>query len=78
MLVMFPVIVKEAAQSYEPHRIAEYLIELAHKFNSFYQSVPVLKAKESLRNFRLMLVRCAMQVIKNGLNLLGIDVIEKM
>ena len=78
MLIRFPTVIMEAAKHHEPHRIAEYLIELAHKFNSFYQRLPVLKAEEKIRDLRLHMVECVSQVIKNGLMLLGIEVIEEM
>ena len=74
----FPEIVMESADSFTPHIIANYLYDLAQRFNSFYADIPVLNAEGDLREFRLALVKCTSQVLKNGLSLLGIDVVEKM
>ncbi len=77
-LIKFPAVIIDAAKHSEPHRIAEYLLELAHRFNAFYQSVPVLKAETDVRSSRLLLVKQVAQVIKNGLTLLGIPVVDEM
>jgi arginyl-tRNA synthetase len=73
-----PEVVLEAVEGFMPHVIANYLYDLAQRFNSFYAGVPVLNASGDLRTFRLVLVKCFSQVMKNGLSLLGIDVVEKM
>jgi arginyl-tRNA synthetase len=78
-LVKFPEVVAQAAQTYKPNLICNYLFELSRIFSSFYQEVPVLSAtKEDLRVSRLKLVKAFAQVIKNGLHLLGITTFEKM
>ncbi len=78
-LLFFPAVVREASEHYEPHRIASQLLEVAHMFNSFYQNVPVLKAeREELRHSRLKLVESTSIIIKTGLELLGIEVMERM
>jgi len=74
----FPETVSLSADTMSPHLVANFLYDFAQKFNSFYSEVPVLNAKEDLRFFRLVLVYCSSQVIKNGLKLLGINVVEKM
>ncbi|MDP3998904.1 MAG: arginine--tRNA ligase [bacterium] len=74
----FPEVAKGAAAGYAPNLICSYLFDLAQKFNLFYQKHPVLKAEGELRGFRLSLTVAAGQVIKNGLDLLGISVPEKM
>jgi arginyl-tRNA synthetase len=78
MLNNFNDIVKKSGETYKLHIIARYLLDLAQSFNNFYHSFPVLKAKEELMKSRLLLISCIKQVLKNGLNLLGIDVLEKM
>lgn len=77
-LACFPNIIKNAANQYSPNILANYLFELAQDFNSFYQSLPVLKAEEKLKNARLKLVDAVKTVLSNGLYLLGIAVLEKM
>ena len=70
--------IKESNNSLSPHKIAYYLIELASAFNSFYHEVPVLKGEKELEGARIELVKATAQILKNGLNLLNINVIEEM
>jgi arginyl-tRNA synthetase len=78
-LIRFPAIIENAAESYKPNLICSYIFDLAQDFNSFYETTPVLKEKdENLRSMRLALVQAFAQVIKNGLELLGINVLERM
>ena len=77
-LYYFPEIVGKAAANFAPNLIANYLYDLAQKFNFFYQKQPILKAKKQTRNLRLMLTRATTNVLKNGLYLLGIKTVDKM
>jgi arginyl-tRNA synthetase len=77
-LSRFPAVVEKASADLKPHIVAVYLHELADLFNEFYQNVNVLKAEESERTARLRLVEATKNVIKNGLEILGIDAPEKM
>jgi len=78
-LVKFPEIVEKAAESHKPNLICSYIFDLAQNFNSFYETTPVLKEKDNdLKAMRLALVQSFAQVIKNGLNVLGVDVLERM
>ena len=77
-IALFPEIVKNSTELLRPHLIANYTYELAHKFNEFYHMYNILKEKKELRDARLVLVSCIKQVLQNGLNLLGIDTMEKM
>jgi arginyl-tRNA synthetase len=74
----FPEVVMTSGDNITPHIIANYLYDLGQKFNTFYSEVPVLNSPDHLRDFRLILVYCYSRIIKNGLKLLGIDVVEKM
>ena len=68
-----------SASSFQPNILANYLYELAQKFNSFYNGVPVLRAgSEKVREERLRVVRAFAQILKNGLALLGVAVSEEM
>lgn len=79
MFPKFSEIIATSAQEYKPNLLATFLYEFAQVFNSFYHGIPVLRAeKEETRRFRLKVVQCAGQILKNGLELLGIDVIEEM
>ncbi len=78
-IARFPDGILAAAQNYEPHRIAKRLYSLARDFSLFYDRVPVLKAEtKELRASRLALVEMTGTIIKIGLGLLGIEVLERM
>jgi arginyl-tRNA synthetase len=77
-LARFPNAVEESAVSRKPHKIASYVFELASAFNQFYRDMPVLKAEKDEKNARLALVDCFRIVLRNALNLLGIDAPEEM
>ena len=77
-LVRFSETVNEAAQRYEPNKLADYLLKLAEKVNHLYETVPILSAEKDLRNTRLVLINGAAIIIKTGLGLLGIEVPERM
>lgn len=78
-LSRFPDAVREAARTYYPHIVANYLYQLAQIFHAFYHEVPVLQAEdEALRDSRMELVRATATVMRTGLGLLGIRVPERM
>ncbi|WP_446899705.1 arginine--tRNA ligase [Clostridium sp. LBM24168] len=63
----------------EPFIITRYVVDVAKIFNKFYNSCSILNTEDSnMKKFRLQLVKASCQVIRNGLYLLGIDVVEKM
>ncbi len=71
--------IKLATDKLEPSILTRYVIEVAKSFNKFYNAHSVLNLDdEVLKATRLSLVKSSLQVIKNGLELLGIDVVEKM
>jgi arginyl-tRNA synthetase len=78
----FPRIVSSSAQMREPHRVARYLEELATAYHSFYSACRVLPMNDDVVTdetiARLMLCAATRQVIKNGLDLLGVSAPEKM
>lgn len=81
-LAEYPRIVATAAELREPHRIARYLEELAGLYHGFYADCRVLpmgdEAPSSLHSARAALCAATMQVISNGLDLLGVSAPEKM
>lgn len=71
--------IKTALDKLEPCVVTRYAIEVAKLFNKFYNSHSVLNLEnQKLKAARLGLVKASLQVIKNALNLLGIDVVEEM
>lgn len=74
----YPEVVANAATDLAPHAIANYLKELAADFHSYYNEYKFLIDDEPLKLARLSLIRATQQVLKNGLNLLGVAAIQKM
>ena len=76
LLPRFPEVVERAAQNYEPHFVAQYLIELSSAFNSWYAQERILGTPDAAD--KLALVNAVRQTLKNGLWLLGISAPEEM
>jgi len=75
-LSQFPEIILSAYNNYNPSLIANYSYELAKLFNEFYHTCPVINSENEA--FRLKLVKSFRIVLKNSLNLLGIETLEEM
>jgi arginyl-tRNA synthetase len=73
-----PEIIEPGAKNWEPHHVANYLIELARAFYSFYGNTKIIDEDDVMAPYRLGLVSAVGQVIKNGLYVLGIEVPERM
>ena len=79
LLSAFPAVVKEAGIEFSPALIANYEYELVKEFNQFYHDFSILKEEnEALKQFRLVLSASVAKVIKSGMQLLGIEVPERM
>ena len=76
LLYIFPEVVKRATIGYAPNYVTTYLIEIARSFNNFYGQYKVVGSSEA--SYRLIFVIAFAQTIKNGLNILGIKIPEKM
>jgi len=77
-ILRFPETLHAVAEDDKPNWLTSYLYDLSNKFSAFYENCPVLQSEEPTRSSRLLLCRLTADVIKHGLNLLGIDVIEQM
>ncbi|WP_418964663.1 arginine--tRNA ligase [Cetobacterium sp.] len=77
-LTQFPGVILKAADSCRPNLIADYLFELSKKFNSFYNACPILNQEDNILYSRLLLAERTAAVLKEGLNLLGINTLERM
>ena len=78
-LLAFPTAIQNAANTQSPALVANYLYDLVKVFNSFYQSLPILKTSfEDRKMFRLQLSKSVSFTIKNALGLLGIGVVQRM
>jgi arginyl-tRNA synthetase len=79
LLARFPNIFVDAAENLRPNALADYANMLADKFNRFYTNLPVIKAKSrGLSDARLALVDATRIVLRNALQLLGIEAPERM
>lgn len=74
----FPETLSVAAKECAPHTLCFYLKDLAGDFHAFYNAERVLLEDEAVRNARLALLLAARQVLRNGLDLLGVSAPEKM
>ncbi len=78
-IALFPEVIQNAAATYSPALIANYVYDLVKEYNSFYQSVPILAAENQVdKIFRVQLSKKVGDTIKSGFSLLGIDVPERM
>ena len=79
MLNEFPAVVRQAGTDYSPSDIANYAYELAKEYNQFYHDFSILREEnEEIKAFRILLTRNVGKVIKIAMNLLGIEVPERM
>jgi len=78
-LAKYPEVTKISANDLDSSKIAHYLFNLAQLFNTFYHECPILKAENTeVKDFRLKVIILVEQVMTNGLDLLGIEVVEEM
>lgn len=78
-VALFPEIIENAAKTYSPALIANYVYDLVKEYNSFYQSIPILATENQTdKIFRVQLSKKVADTIKSGFLLLGIDVPERM
>jgi arginyl-tRNA synthetase len=75
----FPSIVNESGNTYNPSLIANFIYDLVREYNQFYHEYSILKEeKADVRDLRLMLSRVVSDVARNGMELLGIEMPERM
>ena len=77
-LLRFAETVLRAAESHRPNVLADYLYDLAQTYSSFYQNLPVLKSGEGVRESRLRLSDLTARTMRQGLDLLGIETMERI
>lgn len=77
-LLQFPHVLEEAKGEHLPHKLANYLYQLAQDFNGFYNSEQILKAEGDVRALRLSLTSRVADVLKAGAALLTLRVPERM
>ncbi len=77
-LIQFSTSILRAAETYRPNLIADQLFDIAQKYNTFYNSLPVLKEDRATALSRLQLSVKTGDVLRTGLGLLGITAVERM
>lgn len=77
-ILRFRDVLEGGARSFEPHRITFYLMDLVGMFHSYYNKTRVLKNEPALTRARLLLLKVVQEVIRSGLDILGISAPEKM
>ena len=78
LLYKFNEVVLRSAKEYEPHYLANYLIEIARAFNSFYGNTIIVNQEDKTASYKVALTYAFSFVIKTGLHLLGIEAPKKM
>jgi arginyl-tRNA synthetase len=77
-LLNFGLVLEAVAEEWRPNFLCNYLYELAGRFAQFFEACPVLKAEGAQRATRLVLCQLTGRVLKQGLEVLGIEVLEQM
>jgi arginyl-tRNA synthetase len=77
-LLQLDAILVEVERELYPNRLCQYLFELSQKFNQFFDRCPVLTAEGDTRIARLVLCDLTARTLKLGLELLGIEVLDRM
>ncbi|PIZ86833.1 arginine--tRNA ligase [Candidatus Nomurabacteria bacterium CG_4_10_14_0_2_um_filter_30_12] len=78
LLYRFPEIVERSAKEFAPHYIANYLVDIARAFNTFYGNSKIIDKNDLMSSYKVALTLAFSNVMKNGLYLLGIKVPERM
>jgi arginyl-tRNA synthetase len=77
-MLQFPEIIRLSAESKEPHRLITYLNDLASDFTQFYHHCHIMGEDNALAHARTTLMEALVQLLANGLNILGISAPDRM
>jgi arginyl-tRNA synthetase len=77
-LFKFPKAIQSAAEAREPHRLINYLNDVASAFTTFYHDCRIIGVDADLAQARIALAKTTAQTLKNGLTILGITAPERM
>jgi arginyl-tRNA synthetase len=78
LLTRFSDVVDDVAETLQPHKLCAYLYDLSGALAIFYEQCPVLRSEGTVRDSRLALCSATKKVLANGLNLLGIEALDRM
>lgn len=77
-LSQYPIIIEDCAEILSPHFITDYLETLVSKFHNYYEKHKVVSSDTALTLARIAMVKAIQIVLRNGLNILGVNVPERM
>lgn len=77
-LTLFPTMVLKAGETYKPNLLTDYLFDLAKKFNTFYNACPILNQEDEILLSRLLIADRTAEILRQGLDLLGIKTVNRM
>jgi len=77
-LSRYPEVLETAAIGHEPHLLTSYLRELANQLHTYYNAHQFLVADDALRDARIKLILATRQVLRNGLELIGVSAPDQM
>ncbi len=78
LIAQFDEVVQDASIAMLPNTLTSYLFELGQKYNTFYQTCPILTSEAGVKEWRLGVVVMVINVLTVGLDLLGIKTVERM
>ena len=78
LIYEMPEVIVEAGEKYEPSIVTRHIVDIAQAFNKFYHDEHILVDDEEEKTAKVALVMAARNVIRNGLDLLGMKAPEKM
>ena len=75
----FPAVVRDAGDNYSPALIANYVYDLVKEFNQFYHDYSILKEENlPVRDFRILMSKKVADIVFTGMDMLGIEVPDRM
>lgn len=78
LIAQFDEIVQDTSINLLPNTLTSYLFQLGQKYNTFYQSCPILSSEPGIKEWRLSIVMMVANLLSTGLDLLGIKAVERM
>ena len=78
LLIQYPSVVEEAATKRIPHKLSQFALSLAAAFHSYYNDEAIITEDSKLTNEKLTVLNAVSIVLKDSLNLVGVNTKEKM
>lgn len=79
LISRYPEVIDEAAKAYDPSNVANYAYDLARSFHRFYHEISIIREENpTVQNFRLILAKAVSNILERSMNILGIEMPERM